>query len=51
MPELNIKANYNNRIINIRIKENKQGGDEKIIFFTKNMTFSPLPRVISRKRF
>ena len=31
--DINIKANYNDSIINIRIKANKQGGDEKIKFF------------------
>ena len=30
---INIKAKYNNSTINIRIKANKQGGDEKNIFF------------------
>ena len=51
MLDINIKAKYNNSIINIRIKANKQSGDEKIKFFMKNMTLLPLPRVISRKRF
>ena len=33
MLDINIKAKYNNSIINIRIKANKQSGDEKIKFF------------------
>lgn len=33
MLDINIKAKYNNSIINIHIKANKQSGDEKIKFF------------------
>ena len=51
MLDINIEAKYNDSIIDIRIKANKQGGDKKSNFFMKNMTLSPLPRVISRRRF
>ena len=36
MLDINIKAKYNDSIINIRIKANEQGGDEKNkIFYEK----------------
>ena len=31
--DINIEAKYNDSIINIHIKANKQGGDKKIKFF------------------
>ena len=49
MFDINIEAKYNDGIIDVRIKANKQGGDKKSNFFMKNMTLSPLPRVISGK--
>lgn len=36
MLDINIEAKYNDSIIDIRIKANKQGGDKKIKFFMKN---------------